>query len=114
MKAYALFSIDLVVIFFSAFRNIGYSDQLGSGVRNLFKYTKYYSNGNPELVEGDVFRIIVPLDENYSFDKSIGKSTGKSTGKSIQLNETQKFILSEIQENPRITQGELAKKNRRL
>ncbi len=25
------------------FRNIGISDQLGSGVRNLFKYSRYYS-----------------------------------------------------------------------
>lgn len=52
------------------FRNIGYADQLGSGVRNLFKYSKYYSGLEPQFVEGDVFRIIVPLDEAYSFDFS--------------------------------------------
>lgn len=45
------------------FRNIGYADQLGSGVRNLFKYSEVYSGKEPEFVEGDVFRIIVPLDE---------------------------------------------------
>ena len=50
------------------FRNIGYADQLGSGVRNLFKYSKYYSGKDPEFIEGDIFRIIVPLDDNYSFD----------------------------------------------
>ena len=50
------------------FRNIGYADQLGSGVRNLFKYSKYYSGQEPEFIEGDVFRIIVPLDDDYSFD----------------------------------------------
>ena len=50
------------------FRNIGYADQLGSGVRKLFKYCKFYSGKEPEFVEGDVFRIIVPLDEEYSFD----------------------------------------------
>lgn len=50
------------------FRNIGYADQLGSGVRNLFKYTKYYSGADPSFEEGDVFRIIVPLDDAYSFD----------------------------------------------
>lgn len=33
----------------SFFRNIGYADQLGSGVRNLFKYSKYYSGQEPEL-----------------------------------------------------------------
>lgn len=31
----------------SFFRNIGYADQLGSGVRNLFKYSKYYSGKEP-------------------------------------------------------------------
>ena len=50
------------------FRNIGYADQLGSGVRKLFKYCKFYSGKEPEFVEGDVFRIIVPLDDEYSFD----------------------------------------------
>lgn len=43
------------------FRNIGYADQLGSGVRNLFKYSKFYSGGDPEFIEEDIFRIIVPL-----------------------------------------------------
>ena len=38
----------------SFFRNIGWSDRLGSGVRNIFKYSKYYSGEEPEFVEGDV------------------------------------------------------------
>ncbi|WP_310601631.1 RNA-binding domain-containing protein [Anaerosporobacter sp.] len=52
----------------SFFRNIGLSDQLGSGVRNLFKYGKLYSGLEPEMIEGDVFKIIVPLNDEYSFD----------------------------------------------
>jgi ATP-dependent DNA helicase RecG len=44
------------------FINIGRADILGSGVRNLYRYTKIYSGGEPELVEGDVFRTTVPLD----------------------------------------------------
>ncbi|MDR1603285.1 MAG: putative DNA binding domain-containing protein [Gracilibacteraceae bacterium] len=44
------------------FVNIHYADMLGSGVRNLYKYTKIYTNGGePELIEGDMFRTIVPL-----------------------------------------------------
>ena len=54
----------------SFFRNIGWSDRLGSGVRNIFKYSKYYSGEEPEFVEGDVFRIIVPLNEEYSYDNT--------------------------------------------
>lgn len=54
----------------SFFRNIGWSDRLGSGVRNIFKYSKYYSGEEPEFIEGDVFRIIVPLNEEYSYDNT--------------------------------------------
>ena len=50
------------------FRNIGYADQLGSGVRNLYKYSRLYYGKDPEFKEGDVFRITVPLEEEYSFD----------------------------------------------
>ena len=49
------------------FRNIGYADQLGSDVRNLFKYSRLYSGEDPEFIEGDIFKIIVPLNEKYSF-----------------------------------------------
>lgn len=58
----------------SFFRNIGWSDRLGSGVRNLFKYSKYYSGQEPQFTEGDVFRIIVPLNEDYSYD--MGEKSG--------------------------------------
>lgn len=34
----------------------------------MFKYSTLYSGKQPEFKEGDVFRIIVPLDEAYSFD----------------------------------------------
>lgn len=43
------------------FREIGYADELGSGMRNCYKYTKLYSGGEPEFIEGDVFKIIIPL-----------------------------------------------------
>ncbi|MCD7957071.1 MAG: putative DNA binding domain-containing protein [Lachnospiraceae bacterium] len=48
------------------FVNIGYADGLGSGVRNLYRFTKIYSGGEPDLEEGDVFRLTVPLIINSS------------------------------------------------
>ena len=57
----------------SFFRNIGRADKLGSGVRNLFKYSKYYSGKEPEFIEGDIFKIIVPLDETFSFDMGMDR-----------------------------------------
>ena len=56
------------------FINIGRADILGSGVRNLYRFTKIYSGSEPELVDGDVFRITVPLglsDEEVS-DNALG------------------------------------------
>jgi ATP-dependent DNA helicase RecG len=50
------------------FVQIGRADTLGSGVRNLYKFTKIYSGGEPELTDGDVFKTIVPLSEIQTFD----------------------------------------------
>ncbi len=43
------------------FKEIGNADDLGSGVRNLVKYTKLYSNSEPEIRDEDIFKIIIPL-----------------------------------------------------
>lgn len=94
----------------SFFRNIGYADQLGSGVRNLFKYSKYYSGQIPEFIEGDIFRIIVPLDDTYSYDFGMGKN--KSADKVPisadkmpinDLSEQEKLIVDYLQKSEKIT-----------
>lgn len=64
----------------SFFRNIGYAEQLGSGVRNLFKYSRFYSGQDPEFVEGDIFKTIVPLDDNYSLEHRNGANGDSSCG----------------------------------
>jgi len=44
------------------FKEIGRVDELGSGVRNVFKYSPEYVPGAiPELIEGDIFKTIIPL-----------------------------------------------------
>ena len=43
------------------FKEIGWVDELGSGVRNIYKYNKIYSGAEPEFIEGDVFKTIIPL-----------------------------------------------------
>ena len=45
------------------FRELSLADELGSGMRNTYKYTKLYSGGTPEFIEGDIFRTIIPLNE---------------------------------------------------
>jgi len=41
------------------FQQIGRADELGSGTRKLMKYGKLFGGSDPELIEGDVFRIVV-------------------------------------------------------
>lgn len=48
----------------SFFVNIGRADTLGSGMRNLYKYTKLYSNAEPILSEEDIFEICIPLKKS--------------------------------------------------
>ena len=42
---------------------MGLADELGSGMRNTYKYTKMYSGGEPKFVEDSIFRITVPLND---------------------------------------------------
>jgi predicted HTH transcriptional regulator len=54
------------------FREIGRAEALGSGVRNLFRYTKIYSAGiEPQLIEDNIFKIIIPLDERLFMDDGL-------------------------------------------
>ena len=62
---------------------------MGSGVRNLFKYSKFYSGQEPQFIEGDVFRIIVPLDDEYSFDFGSVKSESGISDTNRLANETE-------------------------
>jgi len=43
------------------FKEIGRADELGSGVRKLFKYGRIYAGADPQLLEEDIFKIIIPL-----------------------------------------------------
>ena len=47
------------------FKEIGRADELGSGVRNLFKYVKIYSGRPPVFQDEDVFTLTIPLDDDY-------------------------------------------------
>ena len=55
------------------FKEIGWVDELGSGVRNIYKYNKIYSGADPMFVEEDIFKTIIPLipqtDEHVNIQK---------------------------------------------
>lgn len=104
----------------SFFNQIGNADELGSGTRNLFKYSKRYSGENPTLYESDIFKIIVPLNNFYSFDAEVGDKVGDKVGDRVgdnfmlhdnlfyDLTENQKLIIMYLQHNPKLSASKLA------
>ena len=44
-------------------REIHRADELGSGMRKMMRYGKSYGDADPEMIEGDVFRIVVKVPE---------------------------------------------------
>ncbi|MBQ6568235.1 MAG: winged helix-turn-helix transcriptional regulator [Treponema sp.] len=93
------------------------ADELGSGTRNLFKYTMLYSDRKPEMFEDDIFKITVPLDENYSTDFGTPLPSEKSdvppappVPDTSDLSENQRAILELIKADTAITQQEVADK----
>ena len=80
------------------FVNIGRADTLGSGVRNLYKFTKIYCGSEPELEEGDVFRIFVPL-----------KTDEQGNVNRYKLTERQQLILDMIKRDPKIQTEDIEK-----
>ncbi len=80
------------------FVNIGYADALGSGVRNLYKFTKIYSGGEPIFEEGDVFKLTVQLKLSEESVKS----------QEVHLSKRQSQIMELINESPEVTREEIA------
>ena len=57
------------------FKEIGWVEELGSGVRNTFKYVSEYSGGkNPVFEEEDVFKCYIPLDAALGIDDNNNQS----------------------------------------
>jgi ATP-dependent DNA helicase RecG len=98
------------------------ADELGSGVRNLYKYGRRYSGQDPQLIDGDIFRIIVPLDDSYSFDAEtkkakkihtnigdgFGDGIGDGIGENIGKNETRQRIIEMMRQNPKVSAKTIA------
>lgn len=70
------------------FREIGYADELGSGMRNTNKYTKLYSSGISTFVEDNIFRITIPIDNVANLQVGPGAAVEIITANDILKNET--------------------------
>ncbi len=79
------------------FREIGLADELGSGMRNTYKYARLYSGAEPQFVEGDVFRTIVPL-KRAATAKVGPELTGKGDVRNTPQ-DTPRYMLKEAPQN---------------
>ena len=96
------------------FREIGFADELGSGMRNTNKYTKLYSGGTPIFEEGNIFKITIPLENvaelqvgpggNKENNKENSKENNKENSKEIADK-----IVAVLRERPEVSIKEISK-----
>lgn len=95
------------------FREIGLADELGSGMRNTYKYTRLYSGVDPQFEEGDIFRTIIPL-KKIATQKVGGSGVAQNVAHSVAQNVAHdkialaEFIKEKIRENDKITRKAIA------
>lgn len=82
------------------FREIGYADELGSGMRNTNKYTKLYSGETPIFVEDNIFEIVIPM--------------GNVAGLQVGPEETDKEVEIETNKETEKTNKETEKTNKEI
>jgi ATP-dependent DNA helicase RecG len=66
------------------FREIHRADELGSGMRKMMRYGKSYGDADPEMIEGDVFRIVVKVPE-FGTIETKNEATNQVTPQVIRL-----------------------------
>ncbi len=81
----------------SVFKEIGWAEELGSGVRNIVKYSKMYSGMIPEFIDGDVFKTKISLNGTVNGTVNDG----------VKLTPTEQAVLDCIRENNLINVAEI-------
>ena len=78
------------------FMQIGLAEELGSGVRNLMKYTKLYSGGEPRFHDGLMFTAFVPVRErDAEHENKVGRKSGEVADvAAISIEDAVKRLLS--------------------
>jgi len=81
------------------FKQLGWVEELGSGVRNMFKYCPIYVEDSlPMIEEGDVFKIIIQYEEKdkQEIGQSLGQSLGRSLGQSLEQETSENLFYNNI------------------
>ena len=81
------------------FMQIGLAEELGSGVRNLMKYTKLYSGGEPVFNDGLVFTAFVPIREHeVEHENMAERVVGKTGDTTNSIEDAVRCLLSNNEE----------------
>lgn len=95
------------------FREIGLADELGSGMRNTYKYTMLYSQTEPIFEEGDIFKTIIPLTSAATI-KVGGNALETQSGTRNGTQNSEETVIHQLEElirsNNSITREEISQK----
>ena len=92
------------------FVQIGRAEHLGTGIRNIYKYTPIYTGKQPQIDDEDVYTVHIPLPLGFTkrsvntIQKDIQK---KLIDRGIRLSRSQFAVAVAIAQNPSITRMEL-------
>ena len=94
------------------FTQMGRSEELGTGIRKVYKYSKAYSgNEHIEFIEQDIFTTIVPLDSIFNDTEDSGDLNEElNGGLNGGLNDSQSFVLNYIIKNEGVKAKDISEK----
>ena len=97
----------------SVFKEIGWAEELGSGVRNIVKYSKIYSGTIPEFIDGDVFKTKISLNDtvngtvNDTVNGTVNGTVNDGVNVGVKLSATEQAVLDCIRKNNLINVAEI-------
>lgn len=79
-------------------------------MRNAYKYTRMYSGSDPQFVEGDVFKTIIPLTEvaTATVGPEVITPPDEEINGVINPSPTEQKLLVLLKTNPRITKQQMS------
>ena len=78
------------------FREIGRADELGSGMRKMMLYGKRYGGADPELIEGDNFRMIISIPEFGKNPANPVKVVRRSPGSNVNAGQVTGQVAGQV------------------
>ena len=95
----------------SVFKEIGWAEELGSGVRNIVKYSKVYSGTIPEFIDGDVFKTKISL--NGTVSGNVNDTVNDTVNVGVNLSATEQTVLDCIRDNNSISVAEIVNRTKK-